>query len=67
MTAARKPNPKVSKPKVDALDIVEEMTQNATLNRFFDNNPEKLSDEDLLDLIATNRRSRAHNVEKEED
>jgi hypothetical protein len=63
----KKASPKVSKPKVDALDIVEEMTQNATLNRFFDNNPEKLSDEDLLDLIATNRRSRAANVEKEED
>lgn len=68
MTAPRvKKSPRVLKPTVDALDIVEEMTAQPTLNRFFDNNPESFNDEELMDLIATNRRNRAMVVDKKEE
>lgn len=59
--------PKASSPRtappVDALDIIAEMEQAATLNKFFDDNPE-LTDEDLLRLVQNMRQERAH-IEKE--
>ena len=58
--AARKPTP-------DAMDIVDEMSKSVTLNKFFDNNPSRLSDDDLRDLIDFNRRERAQRVEKDSD
>lgn len=60
--------PKASSPRtappVDALDIIAEMEQAATLNKFFDDNPEPLTDDDLLRLVQNMRQERAH-IEKE--
>lgn len=61
-------SPRTRKERIpDALDIVDEMTAQPTLNRFFDNNPEKFTDEELMDLIASNRRTRAMVVDKKEE
>lgn len=61
-------SPRTRKERIpDALDIVDEMTSQPTLNRFFDNNPEKFTDEELMDLIASNRRTRAMVVDKKEE
>jgi len=54
------------KPK-DAMDLVDEMTESVTLNKFFDDNPSKFTDEDLKELIGYNRRTRAERVSKGED
>lgn len=50
-----------------ALDVLEEMESDTSLNRFFDANPRKLTDDDLKALIGDMRRSRAMNVEKGDD
>lgn len=51
-------------PAPDALDLIAEMEQSATLDKFFDDNPKTLSDTDLLRLVQAARQERAH-IEKE--
>lgn len=45
-------------------EIVDEIAKEATLARFYDRNPNGLSDEDLLDLVELERKQRALHIEK---
>lgn len=46
-------------PAPDAMDIISEMEQATTLNKFFDDNPNNFSDDDFLSLIQSMRQERA--------
>lgn len=62
--APAKPSARIT-PAPDALDIISEMEQATTLNKFFDDNPEDFTDEDYLKLVKSMRQERPH-IEKSE-
>lgn len=67
-----KPGPKLpakptarTAPAPDAMDIISEMEQATTLNKFFDDNPEDFTNDDYLKLVKSMRQERPH-IEKDE-
>lgn len=57
---------KAPKPAPDAHDLVDEIIEHDTLDLYYGDNPERLSDEDLKALIDIERRDRAAYIEKGE-
>lgn len=60
--------PSLAAPKrKSGVEIIDEMIDAPTLDRFFDNEEEDLTDDDLWKLIDINRRQRAINIDKDND
>jgi hypothetical protein len=49
------------------VEIMDAMVQAPTLDRFFDNDPKTLTDDDLWELIGAQRAQRAIFMEKESE
>jgi hypothetical protein len=58
MTKAKKGIIPAKSPGPDALDIIAEMENATTLNKFFDDNPESFTDDELLQLVQSMRQER---------
>lgn len=62
MSSSRKTTPPLAQ---TAGELISEMIKAPTLDRFFDNDPSRFTDEDLMEYISIERKNRAMLIEKE--